>query len=122
GLYAAARLLEMLSRDEDPSAVLDALPEAVSTPELNIAMQEGEPFELVRRLREQADFAGAERMITIDGIRVEYADGFGLARASNTTPVVVLRFEADDEDAMKRISGDFRKALQRAWPGLAVPF
>lgn len=122
GLYAAARLLEILSRDEDPSAVLDALPEAVSTPELNIAMQEGEPFELVRRLREQADFAGAERVITIDGIRVEYADGFGLARASNTTPVVVLRFEADDEDAMKRISGDFRKALQRAWPGLAVPF
>ncbi len=122
GLYAAARLLEILSRHEDPSAVLDALPEAVSTPELNIAMQEGEPFELVRRLREQADFAGAERVITIDGIRVEYADGFGLARASNTTPVVVLRFEADDEDAMKRISGDFRKALQRAWPGLAVPF
>ena len=122
GLYAAARLLEILSRHDDPSAVLDALPEAVSTPELNIAMQEGEPFELVRRLREQADFAGAERVVTIDGIRVEYADGFGLARASNTTPVVVLRFEADDEDAMQRISCDFRKALQRAWPGLAVPF
>ena len=122
GLYTAARLLEILSRHDDPGAVLDALPEAVSTPELNIAMQEGEPFELVRRLREQARFDGAERIITIDGVRVEYADGFGLARASNTTPVVVLRFEADDKEALGRIREDFRQALLSVWPGLSIDF
>src|SRR5690606_24327439 len=122
GLYTAARLLEILSRHDDPGAVLDALPEALSTPELNIRMQEGEPFELVRRLREQARFDGAERIITIDGVRVEYADGFGLARASNTTPVVVLRFEADDKEALGRIREDFRQALLSVWPGLSIDF
>jgi phosphomannomutase/phosphoglucomutase len=122
GLYAGARLLEILSRHADPSAVLNALPDAVSTPELNIRMNEGEPFELVRRLREQAHFTGADEVITIDGVRVEYPDGFGLARPSNTTPVVVLRFEADHVEALARIQADFRRAIEGVWPGVALPY
>lgn len=122
GLYAAVRLLEILSRHADPSAVLNALPDALCTPELNIRMEEGEPFELVRKLRDSAKFDGAERLIKLDGVRVEYADGFGLARASNTTPVVVLRFEADNQPAIERIQNDFRKAIETAWPGLTLPF
>jgi phosphomannomutase/phosphoglucomutase len=122
GLYAGARLLEILSRHADPSAVLKALPDAVSTPELNLKMAEGEPFTLVQRLREGATFAGAQELITIDGVRVEYADGFGLARPSNTTPVVVLRFEADSDAALARIQADFRRAIDEVWPGLTLPF
>ena len=122
GLYSGARLLEILTRSADPSAVLNALPNALSTPELNIKMAEGEPFELVRRLKEQARFDGAQETITLDGMRVEYGDGFGLARPSNTTPVVVLRFEADDEAALARIQQDFRRALEAVWPGIALPF
>ncbi len=122
GLYTAARLLEILSRHIDPSAVLRDLPDSLSTPELNIAMNEGEPFELVRRLREDGEFGEATDIITIDGIRVEYPDGFGLARASNTTPVVVLRFEANDAAALKRIKHAFRTELVRHWPGLDLPF
>lgn len=122
GLYAGARLLEILSRHADPSAVLNALPDAVSTPELNIRMNEGEPFELVRRLREQAHFTGADEVITIDGVRVEYPDGFGLARPSNTTPVVVLRFEADHVEALARIQADFRRAIEGVWPGVVLPY
>jgi phosphomannomutase/phosphoglucomutase len=76
--------------------VLKHLPDAISTPELNIKMQEGEPFALIDELQRQANLPGAQEIITIDGVRVEYADGFGLARPSNTTPVVVLRFEADN--------------------------
>jgi len=122
GLYTGARLLEILSRHADPSAVLNALPDAVSTPELNIRMNEGEPFELVRRLREQAHFTGADEVITIDGVRVEYPDGFGLARPSNTTPVVVLRFEADHVEALTRIQADFRRAIEGVWPGVVLPY
>ncbi len=122
GLYTGARLLEILSRRPDPNAALKALPDAVSTPELNIKMSEGEPFELVRRLKESATFDGARERITIDGVRVEYADGFGLARPSNTTPVVVLRFEADSEEAILRIQAAFRQAIEAVWPGLALPF
>ncbi|KON80860.1 phosphomannomutase/phosphoglucomutase [Azoarcus sp. PA01] len=122
GLYAGARLLEILSRAADASAVLDALPDAVSTPELNIKMAEGEPFELVRRLKESARFDDAIDTITIDGVRVEYADGFGLARPSNTTPVVVLRFEADSQQAIERIQADFRRAIESVWPGVHLPF
>ena len=122
GLYAGARLLEILSAAADPGATLKALPDAVSTPELNIKMNEGEPFELVRRLKEGARFDGARELITIDGVRVEYADGFGLARPSNTTPVVVLRFEADSETAIGRIQQAFRDAILGVWPGLELPF
>ena len=122
GLYAGARLLEILSRHANPSAVLDALPDALSTPELHVAVAEGEQHALVREHAEQATFPGASDVIRIDGLRVEYADGFGLARASNTTPAVVLRFEADDETAMKRIQGEFRRVFAAVRPSLRLPF
>jgi phosphomannomutase/phosphoglucomutase len=122
GLYTGARLLEILSRHADANPVLKGLPNAVCTPELNLEMAEGEPFELVRRLKESARFTGAERVLTIDGVRVEYPDGFGLARPSNTTPVVVLRFEADDPTALARIQDDFRRAIAAIWPGVSLPY
>lgn len=122
GLYAAARLLEILSRHDDPSAVLEALPDSIATPELNVKMKEGEPFALIERLQGYRGFTGAREIITIDGVRVEYPDGFGLARASNTTPVVVLRFEADTPAALARIQEDFRRALTSVWPGIELPF
>jgi len=122
GLYAGARLLEILSRGRDPSAELKALPDALSTPELNIACAEGEPHTLVARLAETATFPGATDVIRIDGLRVEYPDGFGLARASNTTPVVVLRFEADNAAALGRIQDEFRRVLTHAKPGVTLPF
>ena len=115
GMYAGARLLEVLSRVEDPNALLNALPNAVSTPELNLKMErEGENHALIEKLQQTARFDNAESVITIDGLRVEYADGFGLMRASNTTPVIVLRFEADDEAALERIKNDFRQVLSQA--------
>ncbi|TXG76399.1 MAG: phosphomannomutase/phosphoglucomutase, partial [Rhodocyclaceae bacterium] len=122
GLYSGVRLLEILSRSPDANAVLKALPNSTSTPELNLKMSEGEPFRLVDALKRNAKFEGAREIITIDGVRVEYADGFGLARPSNTTPVVVLRFEADDAAALARIQADFRRAIDAVWPGAAIPF
>ena len=122
GLYAGARMLEILSRAGDANAPLKALPDSSSTPELNIGMKEGEPLALIEDLRRDAHFEGAREIITIDGLRVEYADGFGLARSSNTTPVVVLRFEADNRAALDRIQADFRRVLEAARPGLALPF
>jgi len=121
-LYAGARLLEILSRERDPGAVLEALPEAVSTPELHIPLAEGENYALIDKLKATARFEGAREVITIDGLRVEYADGFGLARPSNTTPVVVLRFEADDEAALKRIQEDFRRAILSVKADAKLPF
>ena len=106
----------------DANALLKALPDSSSTPELNIVMQEGEPFVLIDDLQRQAHFVGAREIITIDGLRVEYADGFGLARPSNTTPVVVLRFEADNAAALARIQADFRRVLKEARPDLVLPF
>jgi phosphomannomutase/phosphoglucomutase len=122
GLYAGARLLEILSKHDDPSAVLDAIPDALSTPELNIPLAEGEHHQLIDRLRETAQFPGATDVIRIDGLRVEYPDGFGLARASNTTPVVVLRFEADDAAALDRIKNEFRRVLHAVKPDARLPF
>ena len=122
GLYTGARLLEILSRSADANPALKNLPNSPSTPELNIKMAEGEPFALIDQLKAEGKFAGAEEIITIDGIRVEYADGFGLARPSNTTPVVVLRFEADDAAALERIQAAFRSALNGVWPGIQLPF
>ncbi|MEO8755646.1 MAG: phosphomannomutase/phosphoglucomutase [Casimicrobiaceae bacterium] len=122
GLYAGARLLEILSRDADPSAVLDALPDALSTPELNIPCAEGEAHALVARIAASETFPGASDVIRLDGLRVEYPDGFGLARASNTTPVVVLRFEADNAAALARIQGEFRRVLAHAMPEATLPF
>src|SRR5574343_1801412 len=118
GLYSGARLLEILARAADANPLLKNLPNSPSTPELNIKMAEGEPFALIDKLKAEGKFDGAEEIITIDGVRVEYKDGFGLARPSNTTPVVVLRFEADDTAALERIQAGFRQALLAVWPGL----
>jgi phosphomannomutase/phosphoglucomutase len=122
GLYAGARLLEILSAHDNPSAVLDAIPDALSTPELSIQCAEGEHHALVAQLGMSAQFPGATDVIRIDGLRVEYPDGFGLARGSNTTPVVVLRFEADTPEAMERIKGEFRRVLRATKPGVQLPF
>ncbi|MFA7668505.1 MAG: phosphomannomutase/phosphoglucomutase [Burkholderiaceae bacterium] len=122
GLYTGARLLEILSAYADPSAVLEALPQDISTPELKIEMQEGEPHALIARLQKEGSFPSAGELITIDGVRAEYADGFGLARPSNTTPVIVLRFEADNEPALERIKAEFRQALTLLKPDIQLPF
>jgi phosphomannomutase/phosphoglucomutase len=130
GLYAGARLLEILSASSDPTAELEGLPDSPSTPELQVRTPEGENVRLVERLRALAagpesarrNFPSASEFITIDGIRVEYPDGFGLARPSNTTPVVVLRFEADSAQALARIQGEFRAALAAVAPGAQLPF
>ena len=122
GLYTGARLLEILSRAADANPVLKNLPNSPSTPELNIKMAEGEPFALIDKLKAEGRFEGAEQIVTIDGVRVEYADGFGLARPSNTTPVVVLRFEADNAVALERIQACFRQAISAVWPGIQLPF
>ncbi|OFZ99611.1 MAG: phosphoglucomutase [Betaproteobacteria bacterium RIFCSPLOWO2_02_FULL_62_17] len=122
GQYAGARLLEILSRERDPSGVLDALPDALSTPELNWALAEGEPHRLIAELQQTARFEGSQEVIKLDGLRVEYADGFGLARASNTTPVIVLRFEGDNAAALSRIQAEFRRVLVAAKPGASLPF
>jgi len=122
GLYTGARLLEILSRHANPSAVLNALPNSPATPELQLKTAEGENFTLVEELKRTAKFEGATEVIKIDGVRVEYPDGFGLARPSNTTPVVVIRFEADTPEALARIQADFRRAILAVKPGAALPF
>ena len=114
-MYTAGRLLEILSRSDDPSAVLNALPTSFSTPELNVPCAEGEPHQVIARLLAEAKFPGAE-IITTDGLRADYADGFGLVRASNTTPVLVMRFEGHTPEALHRIETDFMKALRAVKP------
>ena len=118
--YTAARLLEILSRSVDPSAVLNGLPSSYSTPELNVTCAEGEPPFLVRRLLESASFPTAREIVTIDGLRAEYDDGFGLVRASNTTPVLVMRFEGHTPQALARIESDFMAALRRVKPDAQI--
>ncbi|MDO8206485.1 MAG: phosphomannomutase/phosphoglucomutase [Gallionella sp.] len=122
GLYAGARLLEILSRVADPGDTLNALPDAFCTPELHIRTAEGENHALLAQMRDTADFTDAIEIITLDGLRVEYSDGFGLARPSNTTPAIVLRFEADSEIALIRIQDDFRRIFRQAAPHLQLPF
>jgi phosphomannomutase/phosphoglucomutase len=123
GLYAGARMLELLSRSADATQLLEGLPDSISTPEINIALaKEGDNHRLVDKLQKEAKFHGATEVITIDGLRVEYPDGFGLMRASNTTPVLVLRFEADSREALARIQGDLKRALLAAMPEAKVPF
>ncbi len=122
GVYTAARLLEILSRHPDASAVLEALPDSPTTPELQLKMAEGENFKLIDALQKNATFEGATEVITIDGVRVEYPDGFGLARASNTTPVVVMRFEADTDKALARIQQSLKQAILDVAPDAKLPF
>lgn len=122
GLYAAARLLEIVSRTSNPSALLNSLPNASATPELHLALAEGENHALIERLQREGQFPDAQDLITLDGVRAEYADGFGLARASNTTPVVVLRFEGDNAQALARIQADFAREIRRLKPQAVLPF
>ncbi len=123
-MYTAARLLEILSREKNPSAFLDALPTSFNTPELNVPCAEGEHHAVVAELLARAadkrlSFAGGS-MGTIDGLRVDFSDGFGLIRASNTTPVLVLRFEGHTPEALARIETDFMAALRSVKPDAQV--
>ncbi|GGH53874.1 phosphoglucomutase [Comamonas phosphati] len=122
GTYAGCRLLEILSREADPSAVLNALPTSHSTPELNVSCAEGEPHRLAAELQALAasEFAAPARVSTIDGLRVDWPDGFGLIRASNTTPVLVLRFEGHSEAALQRIEERMLALLKRVKPDAQV--
>ena len=122
GTYAGCRLLEILSRHADPSAVLNALPTSHSTPELNVACAEGEPHPLAAELQALAAeaFAAPAQVSTIDGLRIDWPDGFGLIRASNTTPVLVLRFEGHTDAALQRIEGEMLALLKRVKPDARV--
>lgn len=122
GMYAGARMLELLSREKVPSAVLNALPQSVSTPELQLKLKEGESFPLIAKLQKEAQFPGSDQIITIDGLRVEYPDGFGLARSSNTTPVIVMRFEAESEQALQHIQAEFKRVITAAKPDAVMPY
>lgn len=124
GIYAAARLMEILAGDvegRDPQQIFDGLAKGVSTPELKIEMVEGEHYRYIERFRERASFEGA-RVTTIDGVRADWPDGWGLVRASNTTPVLVLRFDADSDKALLRIQDVFRKQLLALDSHLKLPF
>ena len=122
GLYSAARLLEILAnRTETPSEVLAELPDGVSTPEIKVDVADGTPHAIVERFVEGAEFEGA-RLSTIDGLRADWDDGWGLVRASNTTPILVLRFEADSSAALERIKSEFRTRLQALAPELKMTF
>ncbi|MDM0068314.1 phosphomannomutase/phosphoglucomutase [Variovorax sp. J31P207] len=116
GTYAGCRLLEILSKSPNASDVLNALPTSFSTPELNVACAEGEPHAVVAKLVESAKFAPPAQVSTIDGVRVDWPDGFGLVRASNTTPVLVLRFEGQTEAALHRIEGEMLALLRSVKP------
>jgi len=121
-LYSAARLLEILGvEDRHCDEVFEDFPEDISTPELNVEVSDETKFPLIEKLSREGDF-GDGNISTIDGIRVEFTDGWGLCRASNTTPVLVLRFEAETEEALERIKAVFREQLQKAAPDLVADF
>jgi phosphomannomutase/phosphoglucomutase len=122
GLYAGARLLEILSRVTDMTATLNDLPQSASTPELQLKLAEGENFTLIAAMQANANFPGSDEIITIDGLRVEYPDGFGLARSSNTTPVIVMRFEAETPAALARIQEAMKQAVLAVKPDAVLPF
>ena len=122
GMYAGARLLEILSRVSDLTATLNNLPQSPSTPELQLQLSEGENFSIIDQMQKNANFPGADQIITIDGLRVEYPDGFGLARSSNTTPVIVMRFEADNAIALLRIQNTIRQAILAIKPDAQMPY
>ena len=116
GTYAGARLLEIVSQVPDAGVMLNGLPTSFSTPELNVACQEGEPHTVVAALIASAQFDAPAVISTIDGLRVDWPDGFGLIRASNTTPVLVLRFEGHTDAALHRIEADMLKLLRSVKP------
>ena len=122
GLYTAARLLEIVSkRDETVADIFNALPDTVNTPELNIEFAEGEHYAFMEKVVAAAQFDDA-KVTTLDGIRVDFAEGWGLIRASNTTPVLVLRFDADNQAALDAIQARFKELLQSVDADLALPF
>jgi phosphomannomutase/phosphoglucomutase len=123
GLYAAARLLEILSKDERPaSEVFAALPNAINTPEIIVDLgEDGAQHEFMRKLIDRAAF-GEAKVSDIDGVRADYSDGWGLVRASNTTPSLVIRFEADNEAGLIRIQDTFREQLTAVDSSLELPF
>ncbi|MFO8047087.1 MAG: phosphomannomutase/phosphoglucomutase [Halomonas sp.] len=122
GLYGAARLLEILSRQTlDADAFFDRYPQDLGTPEINITVTDETKFDLVARLAREGDFGDEGVKTTLDGIRVDYPDGWGLCRASNTTPVLVLRFEGKTEAALERIRAQFAAALSQVAPELDLP-
>ncbi|WP_038203347.1 phosphomannomutase/phosphoglucomutase [Xenophilus azovorans] len=116
GTYAGCRLLEILSGHPNASAVLNALPTSFSTPEINVKCAEGEPHALVEQMQKLAKFDAPAKVSTIDGIRVDWPDGFGLIRASNTTPVLVLRFEGHSQAALERIEATMTALLKSVKP------
>ena len=120
GTYAGARLLEILSRSPDAGVVLNGLPTSFSTPELNVACKEGEPHTVVEALIKSAHFPAPAKISTIDGVRVDWPDGFGLIRASNTTPVLVLRFEGHTQAALERIEADMLALLRSVKPDAKI--
>jgi phosphomannomutase len=122
GIYSAARLLEILgSTETPPEAILNALPSSCSTPELKVQMQEGENHQFIEEFKSAARFESAE-ISTIDGLRADFADGWGLVRASNTTPILVVRFDAETEQALNRIKETFRSQILQLRPDLDLPF
>jgi len=122
GIYSAARLLEILSKaDQDAETLFAAFPNDISTPEINIDVTDESKFSIIDALQRDADW-GEANLTTIDGVRVDYAHGWGLVRASNTTPVLVLRFEADSDAELQRIQAVFRSQLLRVDPALQLPF
>lgn len=122
GLYTAARLLEILSKNtRTPTEIFDALPNSVNTPELNIQFDEGEHYKFIDRFVNEADFPDAEKVI-IDGVRANFENGWGLVRASNTTPCLVLRFEANNEQALAEIQAAFKTQLMKIDGSLSLPF
>lgn len=122
-LYAGARLLEVLSREEvDSDAVFEAIPNSVNTPELKLPVEESNKFSLMQRLIDSAKFADAHDINTIDGLRVNFGDGWGLIRPSNTTPYLVMRFEAVNEVFMQKMQMMFREWLLSVEDDLTVPF
>ncbi len=122
GIYAGARLLEVLSRLPDATRALNALPNSINTPEIQIPLDDGENHTFIYKLQKTDKLQQATRIITIDGLRAEYAFGFGLARASNTTPVIVLRFEANDQKSLELIQGEFKLALREVDSQIPIPF
>ncbi len=122
GLYSAARMLEIVSQhNESSSAIFDALPDSVNTPELQIDFEEGQHYKFMEKFIDEASFENAN-IVTIDGIRVNFADGWGLVRPSNTTPCLVLRFEANDENTLKKIQNIFREQILAVDNSLSLPF
>ena len=120
GTYAGARLLEIVSRVPDAGVLLNSLPTSFSTPELNVACKEGEPHTVVEALIKAASFPAPAKISTIDGVRVDWPDGFGLIRASNTTPVLVLRFEGHTPEALHRIEADMLALLRSVKPDAQI--